>query len=63
MTDKQKLKSIERKMKLIQERNPDIDFGLSCNYFKEIERYYNLRKEHFVLNFHLSHCDKCGKEF
>lgn len=45
MTPKQKLKSIEKKMERLQERNPDIDLKVVNRYFGDIERYSKLQKE------------------
>jgi len=62
MTDKQKLKSLELKMQRIEKNNPEIDFKLGSKRFFEIQRYYNLREEHFHLKFEMDYCDKCGKK-
>lgn len=58
MTPKQKLKSIEKKMNRLQKNNPDINFELVSRFFLDIQRYYNLRQEHFILKFNLEHCEK-----
>ena len=62
MTLKQKLKSIEKKMKRISDSQPDIDFYLTTRNISEINRYNELSKEHFFLKFEIEHCDKCGKK-
>lgn len=62
MTTNQKLKSIEKKMKRIQENNYNIDLEYVVKRFSDIERYYKLKQEHFVLKFNLEHCEKCGKK-
>lgn len=62
MTPKQKLKSIEKKMERIQENNYNIDLEYVVKIFSDIERYYKLKQEHFVLKFNLEHCEKCGKK-
>jgi len=62
MTLKEKLKSIERKMKLIQKNNPELDLKIISNKFFDIERYYKLRQEHFFLDFEINHCITCGKK-
>jgi len=62
MAPKQQLKSIEKKMQRIQNRNPDIDLNEICRYFHDIERYYKLRQEHFFLKFEIEHCKTCGKK-
>jgi hypothetical protein len=63
MTPKQKLKSIEKKMQRIQDQeNIDIDLNDACKHFFDIERYFRLRQEHFILKFELEHCNTCGKK-
>ncbi len=62
MTDKQKLKSIEKKMERLQKNNPDVDMVITSRYFHDIERYYKLRQEHFHLQFEMEHCKTCGKK-
>lgn len=62
MTEKQKLKSIEKKMKRIEINNPEVDFALTSKYFYDIERYFKLRHEHFFLKFEIEHCKTCGKK-
>lgn len=61
MTPKQKIKSIENKMKRIETNNPEINFKEISKSFFEIEKYYKLRQDHFFLKFDLEHCEKCGK--
>ena len=55
MATKQQLKSIEKKMQRIQDRNPEIDLNQVCKYFHDIERYYKLRQEHFFLKFQIEY--------
>jgi len=62
MTPKQKLKSIERKMKRLQLNNPNIDLKIASQYFLDIQKYYELGREHFFLKFDIEHCGKCGKK-
>lgn len=62
MTPKAKLKSIERKMQVIQKNNPEIDLKIISGKFFDIERYYKLRQEHFFLDFKINHCETCGKK-
>ena len=62
MTPKEKLKSIEKKMDRIQKCIPEIDLKEISNHFSFIEKYYNLRQEHFFLQFEINHCNKCGKK-
>lgn len=62
MTPKQKLKSIEKKIERIQERNPDIDLKVVNRYFGDIERYHKLQREHFHLQFEIEHCPTCFKK-
>jgi hypothetical protein len=62
MTEKQKLKSIEKKMATIQKNNLEIDFKLTTRSFLSIENYYKLDREHFFLKFEMEHCSKCGKK-
>ena len=63
MTPKQKLKSLELKMKRLQERNPDHDLKIASRYFHDIQRYYELSQQHFRLKFEIEHCQTCGKKF
>ena len=62
MTPKQQLRSIKKKMELIQKNNPDIDMKIADRHFGDIERYYKLSREHFFLEFEINHCEKCGKK-
>ena len=63
MTPKQKLKSIEKKMKRLQDQsNIEIDLKEASRYFIDVEKYYNLEREHFFLKFEIEHCGKCGKK-
>lgn len=62
MTDRQKLKSIERKMKRIQNNNPDFDLEKLRQVYPDLERYMKLNQEHFFLKFNIEHCEKCGKK-
>ena len=63
MTPKQKLKSIENKMKRLQDKNPEIDLKEVCRYFGDIDNYLKLRNQHFMLKFEIEHCQTCGKKF
>lgn len=62
MTPKQQLRSIEKKMERLQINNPDVDMVNASRRFHDIERYYNLSREHFFLKFELEHCQTCGKK-
>ena len=63
MTPKQKLKSIEKKMKRLQDQSHiEIDLKEASRYFIDVEKYYNLEREHFFLKFEIEHCGKCGKK-
>ena len=62
MTQNEKLKSIKRKMLLIQKNNPELDLKTISNKFLSIERYYKLRQEYFFLDFEINHCITCGKK-
>ena len=62
MTDKQKLKSIEKKMERIQKSMPFFDFKLACRNINDINRYYELEREYFFLKFEIEHCQTCGKK-
>lgn len=62
MTDRQKLKSIERKMKRIQNNNPDFDLEKLRQVYPDLERYMKLSQEHFFFKFNIEHCEKCGKK-
>ena len=63
MTPKQKLKSLERKMSTIQKDYPEIDLQVETRFFGAVERYYKLKQQHFLLEFEINHCDKCGKKY
>ena len=43
MTPKQKLRSLEKRMKLLQEKNPYMDMEDVSRKFFDIQRYFNLR--------------------
>ena len=62
MTPKQKLRSIENKMERLQFNNDKLNLEQASRYFSDIERYYNLQREHFFLKFEIEHCEKCGKK-
>ena len=62
MTPKQKLRSIEKKMERLQFNNDKLNLEQASRYFSDIERYYNLQREHFFLKFEIEHCEKCGKK-
>jgi hypothetical protein len=63
MTPKQKLKSIEKKMLRLQDQEHiDIDLKEACKHFFDIERYFKLKQEHFMLEFEINHCNTCGKK-
>ncbi len=62
MTPKQQLKSIEKKMQRIYEKNLDFDIELVSRYFHDIEKYYKLKIEHFRLKFEIEHCKTCGQK-
>lgn len=61
MTPKQKLRSLEKKMKSLESRNLSIDIKLASRYLFDIERYHKLEREHFFLKFEIEHCQTCGK--
>jgi len=62
MTPKQKLKAIEKKMDRISNGNPLIDFYIASKYFSDIKKYYELRQQHFMLEFEINNCPTCGKK-
>ena len=62
MTDKQKLKSIEKKMERIQNSMPFFDFKFACRNITEINRFHQLEIDHFHLKFEIEHCKTCGKK-
>jgi hypothetical protein len=62
MTPKQKLKSLERKMATIQKEYPEIDLVITSRFFWAVEKYFKLKQEHFLLEFEINHCEKCGKK-
>ena len=53
MTPKQKLKSIEKKMERVQFNNDRINLQQASRYFADIQKYYELEKEHFFLKFQI----------
>ena len=60
MTPKQKLRSLEQKMKRLE--SPDFDIKEAARHFGSIQAYYNLQREHFHLKFEIEHCPTCGKK-
>ena len=62
MTQKQKLKSIEKKMERIQNSIPSFDFKLASRNVDNINKFHQLEREHFFLKFEIEHCEKCGKK-
>ena len=62
MTPKQKLRSLEKKMERIQERNPEVDMKSTSRQFYDIATYHDLQLEHFRLQFEIEHCQNCGKK-
>lgn len=62
MTPKEKLKSIEKKMERLQNKHPEIELKEICRYFGDIDSYVKLRNQHFMLEFEINHCSKCGKK-
>jgi hypothetical protein len=62
MTPKQKLRSLEKKMERIQERNTEVDMKVTSRRFYDIATYYDLQLEHFRLQFEIEHCKTCGKK-
>ena len=62
MTPKQKLKSIEKKMERLQFNNDRINLKQASRYFADIQKYYELEKEHFFLKFQIENCQTCGKK-
>ena len=62
MTDKQKLKSIYKKMERIQNSMPLFDFKFASINITEINRFHQLEIEHFFLKFEIEHCKTCGKK-
>ena len=63
MTDKQKLKSLKAKMQRLEKNNPEIDFKLTSKNYFTIKNYFDLRQEHFHLEFEMEHCENCGKKY
>jgi hypothetical protein len=59
MTQKQKLKSLEKKIERIKNSNTDFDFEKANRLFFDIQRFHNLKLEHFHLQFEIEHCSKC----
>lgn len=62
MTPKQKLKSLEKKMERIEKANVQVNFPFVSKYISDIQRYYELQREHFHLKFEIEHCRTCGKK-
>lgn len=62
MTPKQKLRSIEKKMERVQNWYPDFDLKQASRHLSGIQKYYELRQEHFDLKFEIEHCPTCGKK-
>lgn len=62
MNPKQKLRSIEKKMQSLENRNLNIDIKEASRHFGDVERYYKLEREHFFLKFEIEHCNTCGKK-
>jgi len=62
MTPKQKLKSIEKKMERVQFNNDRINLQQASRHFADIQKYYELEREHFFLKFQIEHCQTCGKK-
>jgi exonuclease VII small subunit len=60
MTQKQKLRSLEKKMQRM--KRMDFDLNEAVRYFHDIEKYYKLQQEYFRLNFEIEHCQTCGKK-
>ena len=60
MTPKQKLRSLEKKMERMKGLGFDIEEA--ARHFSDVEKYYNLSREHFFLKFEIEHCLQCGKE-
>lgn len=50
-TPKQKLRSIKMKMKRLQDKNYNIDLEYMSNNFHDIEKYYKLQLELFILEY------------
>lgn len=49
-------------MQSLESRNLSIDIKLASRHFFDIEKYYKLEREHFMLKFEIEHCEKCGKK-
>lgn len=62
MTPKQKLKSLEKKMERLQFNNDKLNLQQAVRYFTDIQKYYELEREHFFLKFEIEHCQTCGKK-
>ena len=61
MADKRKikLKSLENKMQVIQERN-GVDLN-DLQLLKDITKFNELKKEAFFLKFEIEHCEMCSQ--
>ena len=57
---KVKLKKLEKKLALIVERNPSIDLN-NMQLLKDINEFFNVKKEAFYLRFEIEHCSKCSQ--
>ena len=62
MTDKQKLKSLEKKMERLQKWYPDFNLKEASRHISSIQKYYELQQQHFMLKFEMEHCQACGKK-
>ncbi len=63
MTAKQKIRSLEQKLKRIEKNNPKIDFELTGRNFYFVEKHFIISNELFDLKFQVEHCEKCGKKY
>lgn len=62
MTPKQQLRSIEKKMERLQGWCPRFDLNEATKHISYIQRYYELKQQHFHLKFNIEHCKTCGKK-
>ena len=49
-------------MKRIQNLIPSFDFKLASRNIDNINKFHQLEREHFFLEFEIEHCGKCGKK-
>ena len=49
-------------VRLQDHKHIEIDLNEATKHFLDIERYFKLKQEHFMLEFEINHCKTCGKK-